>query len=201
MIGWRIYNRRSSERETAQQHQRKMVQIIKEQPMRCLLCAAMICATVFVLGCGKSKTYTAPDGTKVQVKGEGEDVDYTVPGPDGQKLTFSASKKGVKLPESYPKDVIPVYPGAIVTVSNEINEMLHLTFQSDDDSQKIADWYDAKLKENGAQINSKISGENYIIRQGKKGDWNFNLTISTNEENKSIITAMLTNESKKTKND
>jgi hypothetical protein len=103
-------------------------------------------------GCGgKTTTVTGPDGEKVTVSQNGDKVEGTVIGPDGKKVTYSSGAAGVKMPEGFPKDV-PLYPAATVFMSGKQGKEMTVMLKCSDDVQKVAGFYEGRLKENGWAI-------------------------------------------------
>src|SRR2546421_10077709 len=66
-------------------------------------------------GCGKKTTYSTKDGD-VTVDRKGGEVTVESKTKDGT-AKFTASDKGVALPDKFPADV-PIYKGAVVKVSS-----------------------------------------------------------------------------------
>jgi hypothetical protein len=131
-----------------------------------LLGLALLSITAWGCG-GKTTTVTGPDGEKATVSQQGDNVEVTVRGKDGEKATYS-SGRSVALPEGFPKDV-PLYPGAKVTMSGKQGEGMMVMLTSGDDVQKIAGFYEAKLKENGWEIETSANiGEGSMFAAKKE---------------------------------
>jgi len=114
--------------------------------MNRLLLIVVLLAMVAWMGCGRSTTLTGSDGSKVTLTKEPEGAEVSVSERTGQSATMGLGKE-VALPAGFPPDL--AYPGAKVTMG--IKDSLSTTahFKSLDLPQKVADFYQAKLKADG----------------------------------------------------
>mgnify|MGYP000900434662 FL=1 len=102
---------------------------------------------------------------------------------DDGKVSFTNKKE---LPSTWPTD-LPVYPGAIVESSfTGEKSLVNVHFSSDDDSQKVIDYYKQQLASNGW----KADGDNGYFSLGggigiaTKDDRRVQLTILQNDKPK-----------------
>ena len=119
------------------------------------------------VGCRKSKSYTAPDGTRATVTENGKGNQITIEGKDGAKVQVSG-EGGLALPEGFPSDV-PVYPGSTVTMSMAAKDGMHVALKSADAPSKVAKFYTEKLKTSGWEIETTMNTEDGSMISGKKG--------------------------------
>jgi hypothetical protein len=89
-----------------------------------------------LLGCRKSTSYTAKDGTKATVTQGGKSTEVTIQGKDGTKVQVSEGGN-LALPDAFPKDV-PVYPGATVTANVTVKDGMQVVFKTADSISEIA---------------------------------------------------------------
>lgn len=137
-----------------------------------------------VLGCGKSETVVAPDGTKATVTKKGDGVDITVNGPDGGKIQI-AGEGSASLPEGFPESV-PVYPGAKIMASVKGKDSMMVTLTTADASKKVADFYNEKLKANGwtIEVTADIDGGHVV--SAKKDALECNAAMNRSEDQTTI---------------
>ena len=135
----------------------------------CRICLALLLGYVLCCtGCGRSKTYTGPNGEKVTVSEKGDNADITFTGKDGEKVQMTSSAKGVALPANFPKDA-PIYPGATVFQSVTTKEGMMVTLKSKDPLDKIKQYYETTLKEQGWENESSMNmGQNAVLANKKR---------------------------------
>ena len=167
-------------------------------------------ALAVTLGCRKSVTYTAPDGTQATVTKSGDQVTYTVTGKDGQKVVVSGSDgmlnitgekgekvqiatatagKEVPLPEGFPSDA-PTYPGAKVVQSMKFPNGMTVMFQTADPTDKVSAFYKEKLKANGWEVKSTIDMPQGTMLVGSKGGQVLNAAVSHGDEGTTIALSL-----------
>jgi hypothetical protein len=131
------------------------------------LAAALVTIAAVTFGCGKSESYKVKEG-EVKVNRKEGQVTFEGNTKDG-KVTVTAGKEGVPLPDGFPKDV-PIYKGAVVQVaSSEGKTMLvHLNV-----SAPVADalkYYQDQLKEQGWEIKSTMNMGEGSMLTAQKGE-------------------------------
>ena len=129
-------------------------------------------------------------GNKADVNISGEGIKIT--GKEGGKeFSYEASGKGgVALPKNFPDDV-PRYPGAAVLSSmSQGNAMSMVTFQTADAVDRVYEFYNAKLRDDGWEIvNEVTTPQMRMISVKKKADREANITVISGE-GKSTITVV-----------
>lgn len=118
-----------------------------------------------LIGCRKSRTHTAKDGTKATVTESGKGSKITIEGKEGK---FQASGEGgLALPDGFPKD-IPVYPGSTVTMSVDVKDGMQVMLKTADPANKVFDFYKENLKSGGWAIETSVNTEANSTVVGKK---------------------------------
>jgi hypothetical protein len=151
----------------------------------------LLLGALVAVGCGRSKTYSGPNGEKVTVSKDGGSVEVNATGEDGSKIQFSSSEKGVALPGDFPKDV-PVYPGATVMSSVNSKDGVMLTLQTTDAAEKVDAFYVKNLKDQGWNSETSMKtpqGTNYGNKKEKRS-----LNVSINGGDKTMIMLILEQE-------
>jgi hypothetical protein len=115
----------------------------------------VLAAGCLVIGCRKSTTITTKDGTRATVTNSGKTTEVTIEGKNGAKMKF-AGEGGLALPEGFPKDV-PVYPGSTVTMGITTKEGIQVALKTADPANKVATFYNEKLKGNGWSIETTMN--------------------------------------------
>lgn len=144
-----------------------------------------------LVGCRKSRTYTAKDGTQATVTESGKGSQVTIEGKEG-KVQMSG-EGGLALPEGFPKD-IPIYPGSTVTMSVKVEDGMQVTLKTGDPASKAADFYKEKLKADGWAIEMTANTEETSTVVGKK-DKRTAMVMANRESNGTMI--MLTVQTEK----
>lgn len=131
------------------------------------LAIALATVAAITFGCGKSDTYKVKDSEVTVNKKDGQ-VTFESASKDG-KVTVTAGKEGVALPDGFPKDV-PIYKGAVVQVASTQGKMMlvHLSV-----SAPVADalkYYQDQLKEQGWEISSTMNMGEGSMLAAKKGE-------------------------------
>lgn len=125
-------------------------------------------------------------GNKADVNISGEVMKVT--GNEGGK-EFSyevAGKGGASIPKNFPDDV-PRYPGAVVMSSmSQGNEMSMVTFQTGDATDRVHEFYAAKLKEGGWKIVNEVTAPQMRMISGKKAERQANITVISGEGKNTI---------------
>jgi hypothetical protein len=128
---------------------------------------AMLLLSVFVVaGCGRSKSYSGPNGEKVTVNEDGGGVEINATGPDGGKVVFSGGK-GAALPGDFPKDA-PVYPGVKVVLSTNTKEGMTVMLETADAADKVVEFYEKNLKDQGWEAESALKSAQNTTLIAKK---------------------------------
>ena len=125
--------------------------------------------TAFGTGCGGPRELTTPDGEKVTVAQDGEGVNITVKGEDGESVQISANESGVSLPDGFPSDV-PIYPGATITLTSETPQGMNVVLRTKDPAEKVRQFYQEKLKAEGWEIVATMNMPTGAMLQAKKGE-------------------------------
>jgi hypothetical protein len=137
----------------------------------------------FLVGCRRSTSYTAKDGTRATVTQSGKTAEVTIQGKDGAKVQFSGGGN-LALPDAFPKDV-PVYPGATVTVSAAAKDGMQVVLKTADSPNKVAAFYNEKLKAGGYEIQATVNMGQGSMVTGKKD--NRTVMVSTGADSEGAV--------------
>jgi hypothetical protein len=163
-------------------------------------------------GCDRSTTVTGPNGEKVTVSKDGKNVVVTGADNKEQKMTVSQDGKGVEisgvgpngekvqisqgagasLPKDFPSDV-PVYAGAKPVMNATVQEGTTVMLETTDPSDKVVEYYDKNLKEQGWEQESKFNMQNTVSISSKKEKRRLAVNIM-GADNKTTIQLVLVNE-------
>lgn len=126
----------------------------------------------------KADVKVSDDGIKVTGKEGGKEFSYEI-----------AGKGGATVPKSFPADV-PRYPGAAVLSSmSQGNAMSMVTFQTGDAADRVYEFYQAKLRDSGWEIENEMTTPQMRMISGKKAERQANVTIGGGD-GKSTITVV-----------
>jgi hypothetical protein len=128
--------------------------------------ALLLLGVFMVAGCGRSKSYSGPNGEKVTVNENGGGVEINATGPDGGKITFSGGK-GTALPADFPKDA-PLYPGGKVVLSTDTKDGKSVMLETADAADKVVEFYEKNLKDQGWEAESAIKSAQNTTLIAKK---------------------------------
>ena len=131
------------------------------------LAIILVALAAITFGCGKSSTYKTKDGEVTVDKSAGK-VTFANITKDG-KVTVTASKDGVALPDNFPKDV-PIYKGAVVQVASTQGKTMMVHFTVDAAVADALKYYQDELKSQGWQIDSTMNMGQGSMLVAKKGD-------------------------------
>ncbi len=148
----------------------------------------LLAVALIVAGCGRSKTYTGPNGEKMTISDKGGDMEFSLTGKNGEKVQVSTNRKGVSLPNDFPKDA-PVYPGATIVQSLKMKEGFSIMLKSADSTEKIKQYYEKTLKEQGWDIENAMNMEQVTMLHSKKE--NRTLTVSITSGNETTVQLMV----------
>ncbi len=159
---------------------------------------------VFFSGCKKSEDRPADRAAdKVAEKAVekhisrqlGQDVQVDMDKAN-QKMTFtnketgdyiqSSAQGGLKLPDEWPSE-IKIYPhGKLVTVMKS-NNILHLSWQTDDSQSQVRSWEKRELAKQGWQVKSDVDmGDSWLGVYEKDGH-QLNLVFGPNDDGQGNI--------------
>jgi hypothetical protein len=127
-------------------------------------------------GCGRTTTYTGPNGEKATVTQKGDKVDITISGDKGGTAQYAASEKGISLPANFPQDT-PTYPGAIVTMNTSSPDGMMVMFKTNDSTDKVKEFYEGKLKEQGWEQQASMNTPQGVTIVNKKGERELSVNI------------------------
>ncbi|MBI3950017.1 MAG: hypothetical protein HY314_06140 [Acidobacteria bacterium] len=129
--------------------------------------ALLIILVSFWMACSRSSTVTTSEG-KVTVSKTGEGAKVKIESEAGEKAHIEVGESGVSLPKDLPADM-PIYPGSSVVSSATLGENARLvSLKTNDGVEKVMDFYDAKLKDNGWEIQTRVSTQQGNLLQAKK---------------------------------
>lgn len=127
------------------------------------------------------------DREKAVVKYEGEEG----------KAEYQVGLEGdVDIPEDYPEDVVPVYPGSLVTLAGFEDDSFMIVASTDDDFGDIFDYYKENIDFSETELLQNMKG--YVMLSGTVGDYYANVTVTENvssEGGANMITIVVTTES------
>jgi len=110
-------------------------------------------------------------------------------------LMFFALSMSVALSQmQYPQELNQVsapYPDATITQTMQVPGNVMVAMQSDDNLQKIFEFYKKNLAANGWTISAEIKQQGLSGLAGEKGSKNAVVNISTGQSGKSLIMLML----------
>jgi hypothetical protein len=141
----------------------------------------------FLVGCRRSTSYTAKDGTRATVTQNGKSTEVTIQGKDGAKVQVSG-EGNLALPDAFPKDV-PVYPGAAVTANVTTKDGMQVMFKTTDSASKVAAFYNEKLKAGGFEIEATMNTGQGSMVTGKKD--NRNVMVTTGGDSGGTVITLL----------
>ncbi len=160
--------------------------------MQNLVVIALSLLVILLSGCGKSeKTYTTPGG-EVKVQQKGGEVTYQATGKDGEKMTVSASDKGIALPADFPKDV-PILKGATVRVSMTQGKQQIVHLYVSGSVAEAAKFYNDELKSQDWAIESTMNAGDVSMVNAKKGNRQCNVTAAK-ESNGTLVQLAISQE-------
>lgn len=119
------------------------------------------------VGCGRPTSVPTPDGGEVTVDEKGDEVDMTVTGPDGRKMTMKTDASGVALPDDFPKDV-PLLPGVKPTGVVKLGDATTVTFETDNKVADVAEYYNKVLATHGWRIEVSMAVQDGTMVAGTK---------------------------------
>lgn len=148
---------------------------------------ALCLILVAVPGCKKASETSAEKATERAIeRATGNKADVNISGEvvkvtgkeGGKEFSYEVGGKGgASVPKNFPDDV-PRYPGAAVMSSmSQGNEMSMVTFQTGDATDRVREYYAAKLKENGWSIVNEVTTPQMRMISGKKGERQANVTV------------------------
>lgn len=152
--------------------------------MLCLVLAA-------VPGCKKASESSAEKAAERAIeRATGNKADVNISGggvkiagkEGGKEFTYEVSGKGgVALPKSFPDDV-PRYPGAgVLSSMSQGNAMSMVTLQTGDASDRVYEFYGAKLRDAGWEIVNEVAAQQMRMISGRKAERQANVTVIDGE--------------------
>jgi len=158
----------------------------------CRTCITLLLGiALFGMGCGRTKTYTGPDGEKVTVSKKNGNAEFTFTGKKGEKIQLSANEQGTSLPDNFPKDA-PIYPGATVAMSTTMPDGMMVMLKSADSMKQVKEFYEKTLKEQGWENESSFNTPQGATMANKKDKRTLAVTI--NSGNETVIQLIVTQE-------
>ena len=116
----------------------------------------------------------------------------TITGKDGSQATISGNDN--KLPEGLPS-YVPTYSGTIkgsAAITTDKGTNFTFTIATDDSAQTVADWYKAKLAENGWTVTATVLNGDRGMIQAKKGETSSAIiTINKNSDGKTEVATIV----------
>jgi hypothetical protein len=153
--------------------------------------ALLVLLVCLAVGCRKSTTVVAPDGSRATVTKKGDAVEVTVKGADGGTVRVAGGEGGVALPEGFPKDV-PIYPGATVTTSATVENAMNAVLKTSDPVNKVAAFYKEKLKANGWESKAAMDMADGTMLSGKKENRTQTTMIARDGDNTMVTLSIAT---------
>jgi len=136
------------------------------------------------LGCGRSTSYTSPEGDKTTVTQKGENVELTFEGKEGQRTKIGAS---VPLPEDFPKDVA-IYPKATVFASTKDKTgTMSVVLKITEAAGKVGPFYQDKLKEAGWEIEQTMNMPTGMMLQASKEGRQLHVVVAEGDSGETIV--------------
>jgi hypothetical protein len=126
----------------------------------------LLLSVVLQVGCKRSAAVTDSERANNAAPRRDGSEEFAFTGLDGEQVHF-ADGKPVALPADFPADVT-VYPEAIVTMTATGKKEMRVTLNTADSVEKVAAFYEKKLKEDGWKPDNAIKQPQYL-EATKKG--------------------------------
>ena len=159
---------------------------------------SLILAVALGVGaCGKSEEKIADNMAEAALAKQGikADIDsanqkVTIQGKDGERMEYSGSGEGIKIPADFPKDVY-IYEGATAFSAMKANEGHTLSLSSADPLDKIAAAYKEKMKAAGFEEKTSAQTAGMTMMQYTRGKLNVMVQIASDGGDKTQIMLMV----------
>lgn len=166
------------------------IAFLKLKPAVILISAALM---LFASACGDAAQPAAQDrqpassvetpdlpqaSFKVETSAGGVKVEYS--DKDGAMSVTVDTEKSVPVPDSFPKDIVPLYPGGRVMLAAEQSGALTVCIQTGDGIDEIFRFYDSNVKLDSSAIKQNFGDTAQIM--GSAGKITLTIIITENTE-------------------
>lgn len=144
---------------------------------------------VVVTGCGPTEDQSTQEDVKVEKNSDEISIDT-----DQQETNISTDlKKGVKIPEGFPKESFSIYKDAFISAASE-NEggSYSIVYYVNESKETMIDYYKSLFSE--ANINMETNNEDGYMNLGDFEGYTYNLVIGQADESmgyKSMVTLII----------
>ncbi len=161
-----------------------------------LLLVLFLILVLIASGCSSEKKIEAGDA-EITVKADDETVEIT---SDDESMKAEINlEEGTELPEGYPEDVVPIYPGSIVVMSQTMNNddisSYSVSIKQKDEIEKVYAYYKDIIQK--GEIAMDLKTQNTYSLAGSLEGYDYGIIIAPNDldgEEMTMVQIVLTNE-------
>lgn len=144
---------------------------------------SLISLAILLAACGKSENSNEGEAS---IKQKNDQVTYEASGQNGEKVTITASEKGVALPDDFPKDIPSIKDGVVRSSMSE-GKQLFVQIAWKGSISDAAKFYEDGMKTQGWAIESKLNTGEMTVIAAKKDNRQCTVTVAGEDGEGSVI--------------